>query len=326
MQDNHLPRDRVLSTGFTVCKRGKVRMILVTGATGNVGRPIVHRLLEQGAKVRVFVRDRARLGDVADKVEVVVGDFTNDTALRTAMRGVDRLYLHAIGDANEEVTAAMAAAQSEGVAHVVHLSSLSASLPGPSAAQWFLGREAIVTGAGLEWTIVRPGFFMSNVLRWVPSIRNQGVVRWISGRFAPVDTRDVGAVAAAALTEPGHEGRIYDLTGPDIMDSKTQVEIISDVLRRPIEFDTISVDNVVAGLRATGVPEARIAFARAVAEALANNEWPVVTDTVERVTGHKARTFRQWCIEHTAAFGFAGAPAGHVSNTSAQLSSSIARE
>ena len=279
-------------------------MILVTGATGNVGRPTVGKLLERGAKVRVFVRDETRLGDVADKVEVVVGDFSDEAALRKAMRGVERLYLHAVGDANEEVAAGVAAARSEGVAHIVHLSSLSASIPGASeAAKWFLGREAIVTGGGPAWTMLRGGFFMSNVLRWVPSIKKDGVVRWIPGRFAPVDTRDVGAVAAAALTEPGHEGQIYDLTGPEIMDSRTQVEIISDVLGRPIAFEEISVADVVGGLRATGAPEERIAFASAVAEALAGDQWPIVTDTVEQITGQAPCTFRQWCVDHAAAFG-----------------------
>lgn len=301
-------------------------MILVTGATGNVGRPTIRKLLAQNEAVRVFVRDRARLGELADQVEVVVGEFVDESALRRAMRGVDRLYLHAIGDENTEVSAAVAAAKSEGVAHVVHLSSLSASLPGPSAAQWFLGREAIVTGAGFEWTIVRPGFFMSNVLRWAPSIRDKGLVRWIPGRFAPVDTRDVGAVVAAALTESGHEGKIYDLTGPEIMDSKTQVEILSDVLGRPIEFQEISVADVVAGLQAAGAPQARIEFASAVAEALADNKWPVVTHTVEQVTGQRAETFRKWCIDHAAAFQSTGTQADQSSHSKVQLSSSTAGE
>lgn len=279
-------------------------MILVTGATGNVGRPTVHKLLERGAEVRVFVRDKARLGDLADKVDVVVGEFSDEAALRNAMRGVERLYLHAIGNANEEVSAAAAAAQSEGVAHVVLLSSLSVSLPGGSAeAQWFLGRESIVTKAGFEWTMLRPGFFMSNVLRWVPAIKNEGVVRWLPGRFAPIDTRDIGAVAAAALTEPGHEGNIYDLTGPELMDSKTQVEILSEILERPIGFEELSVDDVVAQVRkATNAPEERIAFAKAVAETLAGGEWEFMTDTVEQITGQPPCTFRQWCVDHVAEF------------------------
>lgn len=277
-------------------------MILVTGATGNVGAPTVRKLLERGADVRVFVRDRARLGDVADKVDIVVGDFSDEAALRKAMRGVARLYLHALGDENDEIAAALAAAREEGVGHIVHLSSLSASMPGPADAKWFLGREKLITEAGFQWTMLRPGFFMSNVMRWLPAIRGQGVVRWIPGSFAPVDTRDVGAVAAIALTEAGHEGKIYDLTGPEVMDSKEQVEIISDVLGRSIGFEEISPDDVVRDLRAMGAPEARIEFARAVAESMASGQWPVVTDTVEQLTGQPPCTFRQWCIDHLADF------------------------
>lgn len=277
-------------------------MILVTGATGNVGRPTVRKLLKRGAQVRVFVRDKSRLSDVADEVDVVVGKFSDETALRSAMRGVERLYLHAIGGGNEEVSAAVEAAKAEGVSHVVQLSSLSASIPGSPDSQWFHGREAIVKDAGFKWTMVRPGFFMSNVLRWLPAIKNGEAVRWIGGRFSPVDTRDVAAVVVAALTEPGHEGKIHDLTGSELMDSRTQVEILSEVLGGPISFEEISVDEVVEQVRETGAPEERIAFAAAVARALANGEWEVVTDTVERVTGQKPGTFRQWCIDHATAF------------------------
>lgn len=278
-------------------------MILVTGATGNIGRPTVRKLLDRGADVRVFVRDKVRLGEVADRVDVAVGEFDDETALRNAMRGVERLYLHAIGGGNEEVSAAVAAAKAEGVSHVVQLSSLSASIPGSPDSQWFHGREALVKDAGFEWTMVRPGFFMSNVLRWLPAIRNGDAVRWIGGRFSPVDTRDVAAVVVAALTELGHEGKTHALTGSELVDTRTQVEILSKVLERPITFEEISVDDVVAQIRETGAPEDRIAFATAVARALVNGEWEVLTDTVERVTGKRPGTFRQWCIDHADAFG-----------------------
>jgi uncharacterized protein YbjT (DUF2867 family) len=277
-------------------------MILVTGATGNVGRPTVRTLLERGAEVRVFTRDRSRLGDIADKVDVVLGDFADESALRAAMRGIEKMYLHAVGGGNEEVSAAITAARAEDVAHIVHLSSLSASLPGPTAAQWFLAREALIKDAGFRWTMLRGGFFMSNVLRSVPAIRDGKVVRGLAGRFAPIDTRDVGAVAAAALTEPGHEGKAYDLTGPELMDAREQFAILADVIGRPIAFEEMSPEDVIAEARATGAPEDRIAFARAVAEGLAAGQWPVVTDAVEQVTGRKPGTFRQWCIDNSRAF------------------------
>lgn len=273
-------------------------MILVTGATGNIGRPTVQQLLEKGADVRVFVRDPARLGDVADKVDVAVGEISDEPALRSAMRGVERLYLHAIGGGNEEVTACVAAAKAEGVSRVVHLSSLSASIPGSPDSQWFHGRETIVKDAGFAWTMVRPGFFMSNVKRWLPEISEHGKVRWIGGRFSPVDTRDVAAVIVAALTEDGHEGIVHDLTGSELMDSREQVAILSDVVGRPIGFEQISVEDVMDEIRKTGAPEERIAFAAAVARALVGGQWELVTDTVKRVTGREPGTFRQWCIDH----------------------------
>lgn len=277
-------------------------MILVTGATGNIGRPTVRKLLDLGADVRVFVRDKARLGDVADKVDVAVGEIFDEAALRKAMRGIERLYLHAIGGGNDEVNAMVAAARAEGVSHVVQLSSLSASIPGSPDSQWFHGREAIVKEAGFKWTMIRPGFFMSNVLRWLPAIKEEGQVRWIRGRFSPVDTRDVAAVVSAALTEPGHEGKTHDLTGSELMDSREQVAVLSEVLQKLIAFVEISVEDVIEQVRKTGAPEERIAFAAAVARALAGGEWEVVTDTVERTTGRRPSTFRQWCVDHIADF------------------------
>ena len=275
-------------------------MILVTGATGNIGRPTVRALLDRGVEVRVFVRDKTRLGDVADKVGVVEGQFDDEGALRRAMTGVDRLYMHAIGGGNEEIAAAIAAARAEGVRHVVQLSSLSASIPGSPDSQWFHKREAIVKDAGFDWTMVRPGFFMSNVFRWLPAIKADGKVSWIAGRFSPVDTRDVANVVVAALTEQGHENKTHDLTGSELMDSAEQVAILSDVLGKPVAFEEITVEDVMAQVRETGAPEERIAFAAAVARALVAGEWELVTETVKNVTGREPGTFRDWCVDHRA--------------------------
>ena len=198
------------------------------------------------------------------------------------------------------MTAAVDAARAEGVRHVVQLSSLSASIPGSPDSQWFHKREAIVKDAGFDWTMVRPGFFMSNIFRWLPEISQHGKVSWIAGRFSPVDPDDVAAVIVAALTQQGHEGRVHDLTGSELMDSAVQVRILAEVTGKPIAFEEISVEQVIEQVRDTGAPEERIAFAAAVARALVDGEWELVTDTVKQVTGRDPETFRQWCTRHRA--------------------------
>jgi len=163
--------------------------------------------------------------------------------------------------------------------------------------------ERLIAAAGVESTFIRPGMFSSNTqFWWGPAIREDGVVRWPYGaaETAPIDERDVAAVAARALYEDGHTGGDYVLTGPESLSQAEQVRVIGDVLGRPIRFDELSPDEFrreTAGrwpgpvvdmlLAAWGAAIGRPAF---------------VTSTVADVTGSPPRTFRQWVAEHADAF------------------------
>ena len=213
-------------------------MILVTGATGNIGRELTRELHAKGAKLRLLVRDPARAAALPERAERAVGDLGEPTTLTPAFAGVDTLFLLTQGIGTDYTTAAIAAAQAAGVHHIVHLSSLHVTLdPLPAMARWHHEREEIIRASGIPATFLRPGGFMTNALDWAGTIREEGFVLDPvgPGRYAPIDPADIAAVAALALTEDGHQGKEYVLTGDEMFTVTEQVQIIAEVIGRDIE-------------------------------------------------------------------------------------------
>ena len=203
-------------------------MILVTGATGIAGSQVVRALVRQGQDVRAFVRDpdkaRGLFGDAADLAR---GDFAEPRSLRTALDGVEALFLSGADDPRRVAweTSAIDAAAEAGVRRIVKLSSIVAQ-PGAPVAFWdWHGRiEQHLTNSPVPAVILRSSFFMSNLLAAAESVALDGKLCAPAGnaRIAMIDPRDVGAAAAAVLTSEGHDGRSYALTGPEAV-TYTQV-------------------------------------------------------------------------------------------------------
>ncbi|MBX6766344.1 MAG: NAD(P)H-binding protein, partial [Actinomadura rubrobrunea] len=186
--------------------------ILVTGATGHVGRLVVERLVAAGADVRALTRDPSRARFPQD-VDIVQGDLTVPASLAGAFDGVDRMYLFPVAATAREV---VAMAEDAGVRRIVTLSS--GAVEGGYDTDFHLPVEQAVEASGLEWTHVRPGEFMLNKLwLWGPSIRDEGVVRtpFPDVTWCPIHERDIADVAAEALLKDGHAGRAYMLNGPE---------------------------------------------------------------------------------------------------------------
>lgn len=182
-------------------------MLLVTGATGNIGGDLARELAGRGARFRVLVRDPARAAGLP-AAERVVADLGDAATLPPAFAGADRLFLLPTGIGLEHTANAVAAARDAGVRHIVHLSSLTVvGDPVPAMGRWHHEREEIVRASGIPFTILRAGAFMANALEWAATVRGGGYVLDPTGpgRFAPVDTADLAAVAAAVLTEDGHQ-------------------------------------------------------------------------------------------------------------------------
>ncbi|MEV7911467.1 SDR family oxidoreductase [Streptomyces griseus] len=269
--------------------------ILVTGATGTVGRRVVEQLLERGEHVRALTRDPAR-AELPAGVDVVRGDLTDPASLEPALDGVTGLHLITFGgglfaplETGEEI---LGLARKAGVRRVTVLHGGGAT-----------PMESAVRASGFDWTVVMPVEFMANALEWAPGIRSEGVVRepFVDRLSAMVHESDIGAVAAAALTEDGHGGQEYLVTGPQVLTVRDKAAAIGAARGADVELVELTEEQALESWRGQGMPEDVIAFLIDVYRDTPP-EGRTVLDTVEKVTGRPARTFAQWAEEHAEHF------------------------
>ncbi|WP_308209043.1 zinc-binding dehydrogenase [Actinoallomurus purpureus] len=273
----------------------RLRKVLVTGATGTVGRQVVAALADAGAEVRALARDpeAARL---PAGVQVMGGDLSEPDTLHASLAGVGVVFLVWPFATAEGVTAVLDVV-AEHARRVVYLSSAAVREHEQQV-------EQLIEGSGLEWTFLRPHVFAANTLRWAGQIRVEGVVRAPYGAAAmsPLHERDIAAVAVHALTGHGHAGAIYELTGPESLTQAEQVHIIGEVIGRPVRWAEVSPETARQQMLARGWPPAAVdGILGAQAEMV--TEARLATSTVEEVTGAPARTFRTWVTDHAGAFG-----------------------
>lgn len=288
-------------------------MILVTGATGTVGREVIRRL-PADATVRVMARDPARLTDGAAGREVVRGDYEDTRSLLRALRGVRAVFLvtNRVGEDDARI---IETARSAGVRHVVKLSAAAVTdqRADDPITRWQRVNEQLLRDSGMEWTLLRPRSFMSNSLSWAATIRAEQVVRAVYGSSANacVDPRDVAEVAVRALTDNGHAGKIHTLTGPKAITAVEQTAQLAALLGHGIRFEELSPAQACALWRDRYpelVVEALLQSARR-QQAGAKAE---VRDTVMEVTGRPAAPFLTWARDHLAAFDSACGGGGAV--------------
>jgi uncharacterized protein YbjT (DUF2867 family) len=285
-------------------------MILVMGATGTVGGEVVRQLVTTGEHPRVFVRDRNKAGQrLGEQVEHVAGDLDRPKTIDAALAGVDRVFLLTTQsrrqpDWEREV---IQAATRAGVSHLVKLSVFRADGHSPLriARQHHLA-ERVLEQSGLVATILRPVFFMQNLLGMV----RDGTISTAAGngRVAMVDARDIAAVAVAALTGHGHEGKIYTLTGPQALSFDDVARILSQQTGRQIRHVRVSPDAVRAALLAMGVAAWFADDMAKLHSMLAAGYEDVVTDDVRAVTGTPPRTLAQFAGDFAGVF--TGQPRG----------------
>ena len=280
-------------------------MILVTGATGTVGGRIARQLLGRG-RLRLLARRPEQVPVAGPLTEVVAGDYGDRASLAAAMVGVRAAFLvtNDPGRPREDADF-LDAARAAGVRRVVKLSAHAVGQPDADdlITNWHRASEDRLRSSGLDWTILRPRAFMTNTLAWAPSIRTEGVVRAFDGESpnACVDPDDIAEVACRALTEPGHAGRVYSLTGPEALTVREQTDQLGRVLGRPLRFERLTADQFRAGLRRS-YPEPVVEALLASADRGRSGSKAVVETTVLEVTGRPPRSFRAWAVEHAGRF------------------------
>ncbi|WP_330242104.1 SDR family oxidoreductase [Streptomyces sp. NBC_00525] len=280
--------------------------VLVTGATGRVGRLVVDQLLDAGVTVRALTRSAAAAATLPAKAEVFVGDLTVPESLDPALSGAGAVFL--VWTAPPQTAAAVVERLAAHVRRIVFLSSPHQTphplfqQPNPMAVL-HADIERLIAATGLDATIIRPGMFASNSLAWwAPAIRAGEVVRWPYGaaESAPVDDRDIAAVAARTLSEDGYVGGDYVLTGPESLTQAAQLDAIGDALGRRIAFEEITPEKF-RSLWAGTAPSSAVDMLLAAWKA-AVGQPAYITTAVADILGTSPRTFRQWAADHASMF------------------------
>ncbi|WP_447035728.1 SDR family oxidoreductase [Streptomyces sp. DSM 118878] len=278
-------------------------MIVVTGATGNIGRPLTQALAEAGQEVTAVSRHTA---EVPNGVRHVVADLADPAGLKPALAGAKALFLLLSGDlhaAGASPADIIGEAADSGVRRVVLLSTLGVvTRPfGPTRIA-MRALEDTLRESGLEWTILRPGGFASNALWWAESVRTQQLVAAPFGDIGVpiIDPADIGAVAAAALLDDRHTGGVYELTGPEVITPRQQAEAIATALGSPVKFHELTRD------------EAKAAMSQSMPAELADDTLEIlgspnpaelrVSPDVQQVLGRAPRSFADWAAHNVAAF------------------------
>jgi uncharacterized protein YbjT (DUF2867 family) len=278
-------------------------MILVTGASGNVGRELLKILSKEGATVAAITRDPAKAALPAG-IRIVGGNPSEPNTLERTLDGVEAIFLvpRAVGSAATDL---LSLAAKHGARRVVVVSAVTVEYGGgyKRFAEAFKAVEDASKASGLEWTFLRCAQFDSNALIWAPQIRGSGAVRGAYGDAvaSPIHPRDVAAVGALALLDERHAGQAFALTGPDALSQREQVRLIGEAIDAELPWHEMSPEQVRQAMIAQGapadVPDRMLGY---LAECL-QRPGPS-TSVVQDILGRPAISFAEWAKENAAAF------------------------
>jgi uncharacterized protein YbjT (DUF2867 family) len=275
-------------------------MILVVGATGNVGRHVISELGASGAPYRSLVRP----GQLAQPgADVSIGSLDDPSSFARALAGVDAVFL-VWPFLTTDAAPAVLEAIDRHARHVVYLSSIGVGGPeerGDPIFALHAELERLIEARGLPRTILRTDTIASNTLGWAEQIRTTGVVRGpLTAPTAVIDPRDLAAVAARALTDDTYRGAIHRLSGPRMISRPEQVRAIGAAIGRDLRFEEVSVQEARRQLLADGRPAALVDALMAAAETRSPSA--LTTSTVAELTGNPPRDFQQWADDHRESF------------------------
>ena len=283
-----------------------MKHILVTGATGQIGREVVSQLRATGCRIRALSRN-PRGASLPRNVEMVPGDLSAPDTLDACLNDIDTVFLVWVAP-----LAAAAPAIQRIAAHAGQIVLLTSPhrtphpfFQQPNALRFIhSGVEQLIEASGLHWTFLRPGPFAINCRNWwAPQLRDGNVVRWFyaDAATAPVHESDIAAVAVRAMCDEGHDGREHLLTGPASLTQREQLQIIGDAIGRRLRFEELSREAAREQMIAmTFPPQAADMLLNAYAAAV--GQPALVASTVLEVTGAPARSFHDWAMHHARDF------------------------
>ncbi len=282
-------------------------MILVTGATGSNGRELLNRLLALGVAVRAMVRPRSgQANDLPQGVELAKADFDDGASIAYALAGIESAFLVTSSSerVEEQQLRFVERARTSGVRHIVYVSQLHAARNSPVR---FLHYHAVVeaiSSSGMAFTHLRPNLYMQGLLGFRSSIKSEGRIYAPASdaRVSIVDVRDIAAAAAAALTQSGHEGKVYDITGPEALTHAEMASRLSEALGKQITFVDIPEAAMRSALLSFGFPEWQ---ADGLVEDYAHyrrGEASAISPAVQAVTGQASHAFREFARDYKQAF------------------------
>ncbi len=283
-------------------------MILVTGATGRTGSEVVKALIAKGEQVRALVRDPERAGAIQGPgVELVVGDVEKPETWDAALQGVDKAFLLSPeGPQMAELHGKFAdAAKLAGVRHLLRMSILVANPDSPLAiGKWHGEADQNVANSGIPYTIIRPAYFMQNIIGSARMIASDGAFPGAmgDGKVGAIDTRDIGNVAATVLTSDGHEGKTYPLTGPEALSMGELAGKLSAVLGKEVKYVNVSQEKAKGDLMAMGMPDWMADGWVAIAMMISTGAATMVTPMVKGINGEEPRSFDQFARDYASAF------------------------
>lgn len=284
-------------------------MILLTGVTGTTGQEVLKQLATTGQPIRVLVRnaDKAAKIQAEFKVEIAIGNFDHPKTLDTALAGIEQAFLlpaNTLQQVQQE-TNFIEAAKRAGVKHIVKYSARGADIHAAArVTQWHGQTEKLLSESGIAYTHLRPIFFMQNLLGFAGLIATDGTFALPMGtaKVALTDIRDIAAVAVATLTEPGHESKVYHITGPKALSMDEVAEILSAAIGKNVTYVNAEPAAFKQGLIQSGLPEW---YADDLVKLNAYNAGPegaVVTNVVRDVAKKEPITFEQFAKDYASAF------------------------